>query len=69
MEGTLMLFYSRIRALFNTGASNYFIAVRMMNHLGLVPRELETVLNAVSPLSWAEYVRIVPWKVGTFQQI
>ena len=50
MEGTLTLFHSRVRALFDTGASNSFIVVRMMNDLGLVPLELETVLNAVSPL-------------------
>ena len=48
MEGRLMLFHSRVRALFDTGASNSFIAVRMMNDLGLVPQELETILNAVS---------------------
>ena len=38
MEGTLMLFYSHVKALFDTGASNSFIAVRMMNDLGLVPQ-------------------------------
>ena len=50
MEDTLTLFHSCVRALFDTGTSNSFIEVRMMNDLGLVPRELETVLNAVSPL-------------------
>ena len=50
MEGTLTLFHSRVRSLFDTSASNSFIVVRMMNDLGLVPRELETVLNARSPL-------------------
>ena len=50
MEGTLTLFHSRVRALFDTGASNSFIVVRMMNDLGLVPQELETVLNAISQL-------------------
>ena len=53
MEGTLTLFYSRVRALFDTSASNSFTAVRMMNDLGLVPKELETILNAVSPLGVA----------------
>ena len=48
MGSTLTLFYSRVRALFDTSASNSFIDVRMMNDLGLVPRELKTVLNAVS---------------------
>ena len=47
MEGMLTLFYYYIRALFDTGASNSFIAVRMMNDLGLVPQGLEIVLNAV----------------------
>ena len=47
MEGTLTLFHSRVRALFDTGALNSFIAVRMMNDLGLVPQEFETILNAV----------------------
>ena len=37
MEGTLTLFHSRVRALFDTSALNSFIAVRMMNDLGLVP--------------------------------
>ena len=50
MKGMLTLFHSRVRALFDTGASNSFIVVRMMNDLGLEPHELETVLNAVSPL-------------------
>ena len=50
IEGTLTLFHSRVRGLFDTGASNSFIAAQMMNELGLVPQELETILNAVSPL-------------------
>ena len=37
MEGTLTLFHSRVRDLFDTGALNSFIAVQMMNDLGLVP--------------------------------
>ena len=41
MEGTLTLFHSCVRALFDTGASNSFIVVRMMNDLGLVPQELK----------------------------
>ena len=63
MEGTLTLFYSHVRALFDTSASNSFIVVRMMNDLGIVPHKLKTVLNVVSPLeqplSWVKYVRIV----------
>ena len=50
IERTLTLFHSHVRALFDTSASNSFIAIRIMNDLGLVPQELETVLNAVSPL-------------------
>ena len=37
IKGMLTLFHNRIRALFDTGASNSFIAVRMMKELGLVP--------------------------------
>ena len=37
LEGMLMLFHSRVRALFDTGASRSFIAVRVMHDLGLVP--------------------------------
>ena len=50
MEVTLTLFHSHVRALFDTGASISFIFMRMMNDLGLVSQELETVLNVVSPL-------------------
>ena len=50
MEGTLTLFHSHVPALFDTGASRSFIAVRVMHDLGLVPQALETALNAVSPL-------------------
>ena len=50
LEGTLTLFYSCVRALFDTGASNSFIFVRMMNDLSLVPQELATNFNEVSPL-------------------
>ena len=50
MEGTLTLFHSSVRALFDTGASRSFIAVRVMHDLGLVPQVLETTLNAVSLL-------------------
>ena len=37
IEGTLTLFHSCVRALFDTGTSNSFIVVRIMNDLGLVP--------------------------------
>ena len=50
LEGTIMLFHSQVKALFDTGASNSFIAVRIMRELGLVPQALGTALNAVSPL-------------------
>ena len=46
----LTLFHSCVRALFDTSASNSFIAIRMMNDLGLVSQELETVMNVVSLL-------------------
>ena len=37
LEGTLKLFNSQVKALFNTGASNSFIAIRIVQCLGLVP--------------------------------
>ena len=37
LEGTLTLSYSRIRALFDSGASYSFIAANVMDDLGLVP--------------------------------
>ena len=45
-----MLFHSRVRTLFDTVSSNYFIVVRVMRDLGLVPQVLEITLNAVSLL-------------------
>ena len=50
LEGTLTLFHSRVRALFDISASRSFIAVRVMHDLDLVPQALDTALNAVSPL-------------------
>ena len=65
LEGTLTLFHSRIKVLFDIGASNSFISMRMMNDLGLVPQELKTVLNALSPLGMI----LKLGKIGTFQRI
>ena len=45
-----MLFYSRIRSLFDTSALNSFIAVRMTYNFHLVPQRLEKSLNAISHL-------------------
>ena len=50
MEGTLVLFHTQVRVLFDTGASNSFIAVRVMCELGLVPQTLKTAFNVISPL-------------------
>ena len=50
MEGTLTLFSNRVKTLFDTGASNSFIASRVVRDLGLVPQDLTVALNAVSPL-------------------
>ena len=50
LEGTLTLFHSRVKVLFDTGASNSFIAYRVVQDLGLVPQTLEVALNAASPL-------------------
>ena len=36
--------------MFDTGASNSFIAYRVVQDLGLVPQTLEVAWNAVSPL-------------------
>ena len=36
--------------MFDTGASNSFIAYRVVQDLGLVPQTLEVALNAASPL-------------------
>ena len=50
MEGTLTLYTSRVKALFDTGASTSFIALRTVHKLGLVPQALDIELNVVSPL-------------------
>ena len=39
LEGTLKLFNDKVKVLFDTGSSNSFISIRMMNDLGLVPQE------------------------------
>ena len=45
-----MLTHTQVKVLFDTGASNSLIAVRIMCELGLVPQELKMTLNAISPL-------------------
>ena len=50
LEGTLTLFSNRVKTLFDTGASNSFIASRVVRDLGLVPQDLTVALNAVSPM-------------------
>ena len=50
LEGTIALFHTQVKILFDTGASNSFIAVRIMCELGLVPQALKMALNAISPL-------------------
>ena len=50
LEGTLKLFNSQVKALFDTGASNFFITIRIVQRLGLVPQALDVALNVVSPL-------------------
>ena len=37
LEGTLMLFYSKVKVLFDTSAPNSFIAFKLVQDLGLVP--------------------------------
>ena len=53
LEGTLTLYHIRVKVLFDTGASNSFIAHSIVQNLGLVPQSLDRVLNAVSPLGIA----------------
>ena len=50
LEGTLTLFNSQAKVLFDTGASNSFIAIKTVQELGLRPQALEVPLNVVSPL-------------------
>ena len=50
LEGTIALFHTQVKVLFDTGASNSFITIRIMCELGLVPQALKTTLNAISPL-------------------
>ena len=50
LEGTLTLYNSHAKVLFDTGATNSFIAHRVVQDLGLVPQNLDVALNAVSPL-------------------
>ena len=50
VEGTITLFHTQVKVLFDTGASNSFVAVKTMCELGLVPQALKTALNAISPL-------------------
>ena len=50
LEGTLTLFHTQVKALFDIGASNSFIVARIMCELGLVPQALKATLNATSLL-------------------
>ena len=44
------MFNSQVKGLFDTGASNSFIAIRIVRRFGLVPQTLDVSLNAISPL-------------------
>ena len=63
LEGTITLFHTQVKFLFDTRASNSFVAVKTVCELGLVPQALKTALNALLPLgatiNWAKYVEIV----------
>ena len=50
MEGTLTLFYSRVKTMIDAGASNSFIVQHIVQELELKPQALDVALNAVSPL-------------------
>ena len=54
-----MLFYNRVKVLFDTGASNSFIVLKFVQDLGLVPQTLEVALNVVSPLGTTVKLGIV----------
>ena len=50
LEGTLLLFNSQVKVLFDTGATNSFVSFKIVRRLGLIPQTLDNALNAVSPL-------------------
>ena len=50
MEGTITLYSSRVKALFDMGATHSFIAVMIIQKLGITPQKLDIALNAASPL-------------------
>ena len=50
MEGTITLYSSCVKALFDTGATHSFITVRITQKLGVIPQKLDIALNAASPL-------------------
>ena len=50
LEGTITLFHTQVKVLFDTGASNSFVVVKIMCELVLVPQALKTTLNAISLL-------------------
>ena len=50
MEGTITLYSSHVKAFFDTGATHSFIAVKIIQKLGITPQNLDIALNAASPL-------------------
>ena len=50
LEGTLLLFNSQVRVLFDTGATNSFVSFEIVRRLGLAPQTLDITLNTVSLL-------------------
>jgi len=71
LEGTLTLHHTRVKTLFDTGATNSFIAIEIMYTLGLVSQPLEKPLCVVSPLGatfkLSRVCRDFPLNVGNCQ--
>ena len=50
MEGTITLYSSCVKALFDMGATHSFIAIKIIRKLGITPQKLDITLNVVSLL-------------------
>ena len=48
MEGTTTLYSNRVKTLFDMGASHSFIAIKIIQKLGVIPQKLDIALNAAS---------------------
>ena len=50
IKSTITLYSSLVKALFDMGATHSFIAVKIIQKLGITPQKLDIALNAASPL-------------------